>query len=215
MTVIGVAENIRTRDIQGDPELTYYLPVSQYMRRFGPAGPQYFVRVAGRAEDYTERLRRRLQREMPGASYVKTMPLATLVAPSQRSWQLGATMFVAFGGLALLLAAIGLYSVVTYAVAQRTHELGVRIALGAGVGDVVGLVLGQALRFAVGGVLIGGVIAYWAGARLQPLLYEQSAHDPVIFAAVAVLLVVVALLATLRPAVRATRVDPTIALRAD
>jgi putative ABC transport system permease protein len=215
MTVVGIAEDMRARSIQGDPEFWYYLPMAQFTERFGEVYPALFVRVAGRAEDMAEPLRRRLQREMPGASYVRTTPLQTFVAPQQRSWQFGATMFVAFGGLALVLAAIGLYSVVTYGVAQRTHELGVRIALGAGVGDVVRLVLAQAVRFAVGGILIGGAIAFWASSRMQPLLYRTSAHDPLVFGCVAALLVAVAVVATLRPALRATRVDPTIALRAD
>ena len=215
MTVVGVAEDVRGRQLRGDREFWYYLPIEQYMARFGAAYPTAFVRVAGRAEDYAEVLRRRLQREMPGASYVKAMPLRTFVAPRQRSWEFGATMFVAFGALALVLAAIGLYSVVAYAVAQRTHELGIRIALGASIGDVIRMIVVQGVAFALAGIVLGGVIAFWAGKWVEPLLFSQKARDPIVFAGVALVLLVVAVAATLRPALRATRVDPTVALRSE
>jgi ABC-type antimicrobial peptide transport system permease subunit len=124
-------------------------------------------------------------------------------------------MFVAFGGLALVLAAIGLYSVIAYAVAQRTQELGVRMALGASGTSVMRMIVGQGIVFAAAGLLVGGTIALWAGRWLEPLLYSQKARDPLVFGIVAVVLFGVAIMATLHPAWRATRVDPTVALRAD
>ncbi|HEU4995463.1 MAG TPA: ABC transporter permease [Gemmatimonadaceae bacterium] len=215
MTVVGVVENMRGRQLTGDAEFWYYLPIKQYLARFGSLYPYAFVRVSGRAEDYVETLRRRLQPLMPGESYVSAVPMRSLVSPRQRSWEFGATMFVAFGALALVLAAIGLYSVIAYAVAQRTHELGVRIALGAGLADVIRMIVGQGVAFAAAGVAIGSVIALWAGKWVEPLLFSQKVRDPLIYLAVAVALLIVALVATLRPALRATRVDPTVALRAD
>jgi putative ABC transport system permease protein len=122
---------------------------------------------------------------------------------------------VAFGALALGLAAIGLYSVIAYAVAQRTHELGVRMALGASVRDVMRIVVGQGVTFAVAGIVIGGLIALWAGKWVEPLLFAQKARDPLVFAVVGGVLLVAALAATLRPTWRAVRVDPTVALRSD
>ncbi|MFN2563576.1 MAG: ADOP family duplicated permease [Gemmatimonadaceae bacterium] len=214
-TVVGVAENVRGRRLQGNAEFWYYLSIDQYEKVYGPGYPQVLVRVSGRAEDFVEPLRRRLQREMPGAAYVTAMPLGQLIAPQRRSWEFGATMFAAFGGLALLLAAVGLYSVIAYSVAQRKHELGVRIALGARMRDVVGMVVGQGVTFAVAGIAIGSLIALWAGRWAEPLLFEQSARDPLIYGSVAVVLLIVALLATVRPALRATRVDPNSVLRAD
>jgi ABC-type antimicrobial peptide transport system permease subunit len=173
------------------------------------------VRVNGNAIDYVEVLRIRLQREMPGASYISTMPLRNLVAPRQRAWRFGATMFVAFAALALTLAAIGLYSVVEYAVAARTRELGVRIALGASLMRVARQVVGQGIGFAAAGIVIGGAMAFAAARWVEPLLFDTRARDPVVFMAVTGILLMVALLATLRPAWRATRVDPARALRVD
>ena len=215
LTVVGIAENIRARRMRSEEELWYYLPIDQYEAQFGPAYQSLFARVDGRPEDYVESLRRRMQREMPGVGYVTAMPFRQLVAPRQRSWEFGATMFVAFGALALVLAAIGLYSVIAYAVAQRTHELGVRIALGAGVRDVLRMVLAQGVTFAIAGIAIGSGIALWAGRFVEPLLFSQSARDPWVYLAVAGVLLVVGIVATLRPALRATRVDPTVALRAE
>ena len=124
-------------------------------------------------------------------------------------------MFVAFGVLALLVAAVGLYGVITYNVAQRVHELGVRVALGAQSRDVVRLVVGQGVRFAMAGVLAGLALALLAAKWIQPLLFQQSARDPAIYGAVGALLVVVAVAASAVPALRATRADPNTALRSD
>jgi ABC-type antimicrobial peptide transport system permease subunit len=124
-------------------------------------------------------------------------------------------MFLLFGILALILAAIGLYSVIAYNVAQRTHELGLRIALGAHARDVLRMVLGEGLRFGLAGIAIGVAIALAAGHWVQPLLYDESARDPFVFIAVAVVLVIAATAASAIPAVRAVRVDPSIALRTE
>jgi putative ABC transport system permease protein len=142
-------------------------------------------------------------------------PLEEFVDAQRRSWRLGATMFVAFGVLALVVAAVGLYGVIAYNVAQRTHELGVRIALGAQASDVVRLVVGQGVRFALVGAALGLGIAWFAARWIQPLLFRQSATDPVTYAAVAGLLLLVALAACAVPARRATRADPNTALRSD
>jgi ABC-type antimicrobial peptide transport system permease subunit len=138
-----------------------------------------------------------------------------VVGPQEQSWESGATMFVAFSGLALILAAIGLYSVIAFDVAQRTHELGVRIALGAQVRDVLRLIVGAGVRFAAVGVIIGLGIAVAAARFVAPLLFDVSPRDPLILGAVSALLLGVALVASAIPALRATRVDPNVALRTD
>jgi putative ABC transport system permease protein len=210
-TVVGIAENIRQRSLTDDGGLHYYLPIGQYY-------PQYavlFVRTRGSAAAYTRTVRAHLQRLMPARSYVTVTPMRDILAPRERAWQLGATMFVAFGGLALALAAIGLYSVIAYHVAQRTHELAVRIALGARARSLLGLVVGEGVRFAAIGILIGGAIALAAGRWVRSLLFQVSPHDPLVFGGVAAALLAVAVVASAVPAIHAARVDPTTALKAE
>jgi ABC-type antimicrobial peptide transport system permease subunit len=146
---------------------------------------------------------------------VTITPLTEIIGSQTRSWHLGATMFVTFGVLALVLAAIGLYSVIAYNVAQRTHELGVRVALGAQMRDVVRLVLTDGLRLSVVGLAIGTLVALWAAKWVKPLLFDESPRDPYVFVIVGGTLLVVAVLASLIPARRAARVEPTVALRTD
>jgi ABC-type antimicrobial peptide transport system permease subunit len=150
---------------------------------------------------------------MPGDSYLTVKSMQELVETSRRSWRLGATTFVAFGMLALVVAAVGVYGVIGYNVEQRWHELGVRVALGAKLRDVVRLVVGEGVVFALAGIAGGVLLALAASRWLQPLLFEQSARDPVVFGGVAVLMLMVALAASTGPAIRATRVNPTVALR--
>jgi predicted permease len=209
--VVGVAENIHQNSLTENQRLQYYLSIEQ-MR---PYEANVFVRTRGDAGAHAETVRRELQKLMPGASYVTATPMREIIDPRQRSWQIGATMFLVFGLLALVLAAVGLYSVIAYSVAQRTQEIGVRIALGAGVRDVVTLVLGEGMRFAIVGIAIGGGVALWASKWIGPLLFSVSPKDPAVYGLVAVVLVAVALLASAIPATRASRVDPNVALRSE
>ena len=209
--VVGVAENIKSQSLAADSGYFYYVPAAQ----FSPQNGGLFVRTRGAAKNFKEAVRRGLQREMPGASYVVATPLSEIVGSQTRSWEVGATMFVAFGALALALAAIGLYSVIAYNVAQRTHELGVRVALGAQSSDVVRLVVTDGLRLAGIGVGIGALAALSASKWIKPLLFDVSPTDPAVFAAVVAVLVAVAVAASWVPARRASRVDPNVALRAD
>jgi len=209
--VVGVAENIKQRALDNDPGLSYYVPAAQ----FHPDAGGLFIRTRGSANDDETAIRRQLQRVMPGASYVVVFPLSDVLDEATRSWRLGATMFAAFGSLALVLAAIGLYSVVAYDVAQRTHELGVRAALGARMADLARLVVREALELTVIGVAIGLGLALIAARWVAPLLFQESPRDPWVFGLVAVVLLAVAALASFMPAQRAARADPMRALRSD
>jgi ABC-type antimicrobial peptide transport system permease subunit len=124
-------------------------------------------------------------------------------------------MFVAFAVLALVVAAVGLYGVIGYSVAQRMHELGVRVALGAQRGDILRLVVGQSVRFALAGTALGVLVAVIQSRWIQPLLFDQSATDPWIFAGVGAMMIAVSLAASAAPAWRAARADPNAALRAE
>jgi predicted permease len=211
-TVVGIAEDIVQENLTEEKRLTYYMPIEQH----SPAGGfGVLLRMRGDAAAQQELVRKALQRVMPGQSYITVKPFAEIVDGQRRSWQLGATMFVAFGVLALVVAAVGLYGVIGYNVAQRMHELGVRVALGAQSGDILRLVVGQGIRFAVAGVALGTALAYAASRWLQPLLFQQSAKDPTIYAAVGATLVLVALGASAAPAWRASRADPNTALRSE
>jgi len=210
-SVVGVAENIKSQSLSEDPGLFYYVSSAQ----FSPDQGGLFVRVGGDAAALQETVRRRLQALMPGASYVTVTPLAEVVGSQTQSWRLGATLFTVFGGLALVLAAIGLYSVIAYNVAQRTHEMGVRVALGAELRDVMRLILSEGMRLALVGVALGGAIALIVSRWVKPLLFEVSPRDPVVYATVAVVLLGTAVLACLIPARRAGRTDPMEALRGE
>jgi putative ABC transport system permease protein len=120
-----------------------------------------------------------------------------------------------FAGVALLLAAVGIFGVMSYSVAQRTRELGIRIALGAGRGALRRLVVGQAMALAVGGLAIGLVAALALSSALEKMLFNLTPTDPATFASVAAVLFVVALVASWLPARKAARVDPVVALRAE
>ena len=212
VTVVGIAEDMVQRDLAGTQRLHYYVSIDQYTRTWGNG---LVLRVRGDPAALMEPIRRALQRVVPGASYVTVQPLGEVVAGAQRSWRLGATLFVALGALALVVAAVGLYGVIGYGVTQRMHELGVRVALGAQRTNVVGLVVGQSVRFAVGGAAVGVALALFAARWLQPLLFRQSATDPVVFAGVSSTMIVVALIASAVPAIRAARADPITALRSE
>ncbi|HWG53482.1 MAG TPA: ADOP family duplicated permease [Gemmatimonadaceae bacterium] len=209
--VVGVAENIKQTSLSDDAGLYYYLSAPQ----FHPDQGGLFVRVHGAASGQTETVRRRLQRLMPGTSYVTVTPMSDVLGEETQSWQMGATMFAVFGLLALALAAIGLYSVIAYNVAQRTHELGVRAALGAQMRDLAGLVVREAMTLAAAGLLLGAAIALVAGTWVKPLLFEVSPRNPWIYILVALVLLAVAAVASFVPARRAARVDPMQALRAE
>jgi putative ABC transport system permease protein len=210
VTVVGIAEEMRQRALTDPHEYSFYIPATQYGYT-----PTLFVRVDGDADERAEMIRKRLQPLMPGAMYVTSVPLRTHVEPMLRGWRLGASMFLAFGALALLLAALGLHSVISYDVAQRRKEIAVRVALGATQRDVVRHVVGTGLSLTLGGVILGLAIAVWAGRFIAPLLFDQSPRDPTILGAVAVLLLVIGVVATAWPALHAARVDPNVILRAD
>jgi predicted permease len=207
--VVGIAKDVRWGSLGDEDRMQIYQPMS-----LDDSGT-LFIRTGGDPGRLVEPVRRELQRMMPGMGFVNVRRLSTTLDRVLRPWQLGATMFSLFGGLALVVAAIGLYGVIAYSVAQRTHEMGVRAALGAERGDLMRLVVGEGLRVTLAGVGLGAVGALAGGRFIASLLFGVSARDPVILGVVAALLIVVAAVASLIPAWRAGRADPISALRAD
>ena len=213
--IVGIAQNThRSEVVQEDDPLQVYLPLR---KTTGDARARMLVvRPSGDDPDgLVEPLRRVMQTAVPGVPYANARPMRASIDGEMRPWELGATMFAAFGLMALVLSSLGLYSVVAYTVAQRMHEMGVRVALGATGADIRRLVLAQGLRIAALGVAGGTIIALVSGRFVAPLLFRTSSKDPFVFATVIVLLLVVATIASLVPARRAVRADPLVALRAE
>jgi predicted permease len=208
-TVVGVAENALYNPVADRP-FRYYLPLEQFPR-FGAW--QLVLRTTTDPARLVDDVTRALQTTMPGQWYVTASTARSHIDAQRRSWQLGATLFTAFGALAWVVAAVGLYGVISYNVGQRQHEMSVRIALGARRYDVVRVVAGQGLRFASAGVILGAALAFAVSPWIEPLLFRQSPRDPAPFVTAGLLLLVTALVACALPALRASRTDPNVMLR--
>jgi len=209
-TVVGVAEDMVQTDIATGTRFHFYLPIDQFTRTWGNG---MLLKLRGDPAVLQESVRAALQRSMPGASYVTTVPLQEIVDGARTGWRMAATMFAGCGLLALLVAAVGLHGVIAYNAAQRASELGVRAALGAKGRDIAQLVMGEGVRFTLVGAALGIGAATLAGTWVQPLLFRQSAHDPAVLGGVGAVMLLVALGASLAPALRAARTDPARVLR--
>jgi len=154
-------------------------------------------------------------RASPEVRWATVTPLREALDPQARAWRMGATMFSVFGVLALVVASIGLYSLLSFQVAQRTREIGIRTALGAERGRILGDVVVDGTRLAALGLALGLLMAWIIGPLATDLLFRVSPRDPVIMAGVAGVLLLVAVLASTVPGLRATRVEPTEALRSE
>ncbi|MGH7591554.1 MAG: ADOP family duplicated permease, partial [Gemmatimonadales bacterium] len=214
--VVGVVEDARRGALKDEVNAQYFIPLAQSDSAFGTTGvTSLLVRTIGPAAPLTGTVRQAVQSVSAALPYPEIDPMPQLFADQLRPWQLGSSLFSLFGGLGLLLAAIGLYGVLSYVVYQRTQELGVRIALGATRGGILRLVIAQGARITGIGVVLGILAALLVGRALASLLYGVSAHDPLVFISVTVVLTAVAIAASTIPALRATRVDPMDALRAE
>jgi predicted permease len=208
--VVGVVGNTHRDQIIEDEFVQLLVPLAQAK----PLAPGVVLfGISGDADRVVADAHRRMQSAEPGLPYINVRRLDALVAPRLRSWRLGATMFSVFGALAVVLAAIGLFSVLAYDVAERRLELGVRSALGAATQRLALLVIGRGVRAVIAGTAIGFAVSLVLGSRVATLLFQTSPRDPLVFVAVACVLLVVGIAATLVPAVRAARVDPMEALR--
>jgi predicted permease len=208
--VVGVVEDARISHLLPEQVMQYYTPLQK-----DQSGWALLVRVKGDEAAAIPQVLRALLALEPWLRSAHIQPLRELIDPQARSWKLGAAMFTAFGLLALLVAGVGLYGVLAFSVAQRSFELGVRSALGASRERLMGLVLGQAVTLLALGVALGLLAAFVTAPKVKDLLYETSPHDPVILGGVVAVLLAVGLLAAWLPARRATRVDPSIALRVE
>jgi len=209
--IVGVVRHTLHEGLDASPRLQVYRPLAQRGLPFlglvarttgDPLSTVNAVRAAVRSVDA----------DVPLAQ-VNTMD--ALIEGSTGSRRFSMLLLGGFAALAMVLASIGLYGIMSYMVTQRSRELGVRVALGANTRDVLGLVLGQGAKLAFGGVAIGLVASFAVTRVMTKMLFNVSATDPVTFVAISLLLIAVALVASYLPARRATRVDPIVALRAD
>jgi putative ABC transport system permease protein len=220
-TVVGVVGDVRQYALSGrtPAEITgaLYMPYPQAValdRRI-PAAMTLLVRSSAETSTLAAGMRELVARVNPDVPVSEVRTMEAVVSSSVSEPRSMMWLFAAFAACALLLAAIGTYGVVSYTTAQRTYEIGVRVAVGATRGDIFGLVIGQSLRLVVVGLAFGVVGALALGRTLSTFLYGVSAADPVTFAAVAGLLVLTALLAGYVPGRRAADTDPVRALRVD
>jgi putative ABC transport system permease protein len=211
LTVVGVAADVKFSALEAETPATIYMPIFQPPRLRRDA--IFIARTTGDPASLAAALDREISAvdaELPVYD-IRTMNQVLAASIAQRRFTMW--LLVIFAAAALLLAAIGLYGVLSYTVTQRTHEIGIRMALGAGAGDVLRLVIRQGMTLAVMGVAIGMIASFALTRTMKSLLFDTSASEPLVFAAIAVLLTGVALLACWIPARRAAKLDPMEALR--
>ena len=207
--IVGIAADVREEGLAAIPVPEFYVPTAvhapqtAYLAVRTDRDPMFFV-TAVRSQVLT------IDRDQP-VSEIRTMDDVLEITLGQR--RLTMLLLGSFAGVALLLAVVGMYGVIAYSVAQRTQELGIRQALGAQQGDILQLVLSQGLGLALVGVAIGVAGAFALTRVMKNLLFHVTATDPATFVTIALLIMIVALLASYIPARRAMRVDPMVALR--
>lgn len=220
--VVGVVRDSRARSLlperNEDRLMQYYVPFDQLPDPPFPNIPRVMgmiVRVAGDPMGTAGRVQRAIQGSSARRVFALIRPYQDLIDPQLRSWQLGATVFSAFGVIALGIATLGLFAVVSYAATQRTKEMGIRLALGGTGWSVAGLVVGDALRRTSVGLVVGIAAAVAAGPVIAAMLFQTSPRDPASVGTAVLVLVAATLAAALWPAARATRVNPVVALRSE
>jgi putative ABC transport system permease protein len=209
--IVGVVADARVRGARGESRVETFVPYWQMSEQ----GMNVVLHTAGNPMGLAESVRKivgEVDRDVPVSS-IRT--LDQIVGMSIQEPKFFATLALAFGVLAVALAGIGIYGVMAYAVDQRTAEIGVRMALGAAPMEVFRLVIGDGLRLAAAGIVVGAAGAYLVARWLKTMLFEVEPGDPATLAATATVLILIAIAACVIPARRATRVDPMVALRAE
>ncbi|HSQ29221.1 MAG TPA: ABC transporter permease [Gemmatimonadaceae bacterium] len=218
-TIVGVVTNT-VRQQFDDILPQVYRPLDQLSndvidRTVSHFGFELVVRTSGEAAGSAEAIRRMMQSVSAVVPYANVRPMRDLLDRRMRAWHLGAKVFTAFGALALVLAAVGLYAVLAFSISQRLHEFGVRRALGAQSTDLVRLTLSAGLAPVLAGIAAGTLLALGLGRFVAGLLFGISPRDPLVLSGVCVVVIVTGALASLLPAWRAARVDPAAVLRSD
>jgi ABC-type antimicrobial peptide transport system permease subunit len=198
--------------------MQYYVPFGQQPEPFMHGGSQVngiLLRSATDPQRMISAVQRFLQATTPEPVYARVKPYEDLLDPQLRPWRLGATLFTALGALALSIAAVGLFAVVSYLVTQRVREIGIRLALGGTGTSVARLIVVGALRLVAAGACVGAVAAVALTPFVQSMLFETSIGDVGVMVTITVVLAVVAFAAAALPAFRAARVSPSVTLQAE
>jgi len=211
-TIVGVVEDVKNHGLEKATGTEIYLPCGQTYGR-GDRNFHIVLRTRSSTSGVIQSLRRELRDLDPSLPLSRIRTMDELVSAAQSRPRFLTMLLTLFAGVALALAAVGIYGVIAYSVAQRTKEFGVRMALGARRGDVLSIVLGRGMVLAVAGIGLGLIGALVLTRFLSTLLFGVTPTDPITFIVVSLLLALVALLATYIPARRATKVDPMVALR--
>ena len=211
-TVVGVVADARRFNIVEKERFLYFY---EPMATTATDSRALLVRMGSGATRVEATLRRALLDLDPSLPFIDIATLGKALEPQIRPWRLGASIFTAFGMLAVILAGIGLWSSVAYAVSQRTPEFAIRMALGAHRGSLITMMLKDGVRDALVAIAAGLVVAAVASRYLADLLYGVSPRDPLVFVAVAAGILSIAALASLLPAWRVSAIDPAAALRMD
>lgn len=207
--IVGIVRNSVVNAIGEEPQPLVYLPLTQDYSPFITLQ----VRTSGRPEAFVSGVRSQVQSLDPNLAITNVNTIGELIDQGLWAPRMGAGLLAVFGGLALVLAIIGVYGVLSYSVSQQTREIGIRMAMGAQTGRVLSLVVGQGMKLAVVGLALGLLAAFAAMRVLSTLLFGVSAHDPLTFGGVALILALASVMACYVPARRATKVDPIVALR--
>jgi putative ABC transport system permease protein len=211
--IVGIVEDTVRREVTDAPQPEIYGTPRRQQARIGDSDIFFVIRTSEDPRALASTLRDIVRSAAPAAPLESVMTMRDRVAASLANPRLYAALLGAFAAFALLIAGIGLFGVLSYSVAQRAREIGVRSALGAQLRDIIALVVGQSMAIAVGGLAAGFVASFWVNRALRTFLYGVTPHDTLSFAAVAALLLLVAALASVIPARRAARIDPVRVLR--
>jgi putative ABC transport system permease protein len=211
MTIVGIVADTRRTGYDAVVRPETYLPHSQST----DSGLMMVVRTKGDPAAFIPAFRSIVKQIDPGIAVQGAQPIEAQLGEMTAQRRLNTLLLSIFGVVAALLAAVGIYGVITYSVQQRTRELGVRIALGAPGAGILRLVAAEVVPLAITGLALGLVAAFALSRSMTTMLYQVSATDPVTFGAISMVAVLIALLASLVPALRALRLDPIKALRVE
>jgi putative ABC transport system permease protein len=217
VTVVGIVGDVRHNELTGVVKEKFYVPHTQWHKSVGNAirSMTLVVKTAGDPMTLAAPVRLEIRKLDPNLPVADIRSMDDVVSATLSTPRFTGMLLLVFALLALALSAIGIYGVLSYVVSRRTREIGIRVAIGAGRMQVLRMVLGQGIILTMTGVVIGIAVAIWTSTLMRDMLHGVRPGDPMTFAAVGTVLAAVAILASLVPALRATRVDPVVALKTE